>query len=428
KLDYNQRSGAQAPGGGCPFGEQLGHAVIQAGLEEQPMALMLIALDGLDAVARSLGSEGTAAVMASTQRTVEAVVAGEGDVARLGFGELGLLLRTRDRGALVAMAKQLELLLREPIAFGDENATVVPRIGVTVFPESGRAAESLLRGARSALLRAGAKDQARFEFFLPNAKLGLRQGHDRILESLRAQRIHEELVLHYQPQVNIQDNETVALEALLRWRFSDDQLLGPDGFISMLNDASTAVHVGGWVVRTACEQAMSWQAESGASQRVAVNLSGAQYGDPRLTGLVAKALEVSGLEPELLELEISEQTLMASATETERVLKSLKQLGVRVAIDDFGTGYASLGFLRRFAIDTIKIDRSFVRAIERGGQGGTVARGIIELGHKLDLQVVAVGVETRNQLNFLIREGCDVIQGYLTGAPVEVWLPAPTRL
>ncbi len=241
----------------------------------------------------------------------------------------------------------------------------------------------------------------------------------RIEAQLRKAFATSEFVLQFQPVVNLRNREITSVEALLRWRRDDGSLTPPGDFIPALESCGLIVDVGAWVIEEACRRASAWRRE-GRKVRVAVNISPRQFEVEGLVATTQRALLDNRLEPENLEVEITEGLLMRDTLQTKRTLRGLKDLGVRIAIDDFGTGYSSLAYLHRFAVDTLKIDRSFVHRLEES-EGAVLTSAIIGLGHKLGLDVIAEGVETAGQLARLLDDGCDFGQGYFLGRPSFDW-------
>jgi EAL domain-containing protein (putative c-di-GMP-specific phosphodiesterase class I) len=241
--------------------------------------------------------------------------------------------------------------------------------------------------------------------------------------ALRQALERDELVLYFQPKVNLADGKTYATEALVRWRHPELGLVAPDRFIPLAEETGLIQPIGVWVLRTACEQMKQWLDMGLPLQHVAVNLSGMQILHGGIVTTVWQVLQETGLKPQYLELEITESVIMGHAEETIRVLDELRDLGVSLAIDDFGTGYSSLSYLKRFPIDTLKIDRSFVRDTPDDANDAAIIRAVIALGRSLQLEIVAEGVETAEQQEFLLKEGCDTAQGYLFSRPVPAaWL------
>ena len=229
-----------------------------------------------------------------------------------------------------------------------------------------------------------------------------------------------ELELHYQPQIDLPTRTMVGVEALLRWHHPKHGMVPPDRFIPLAEDTGLILPIGAWVLEQACSQASRWQRAGLPQLRMSVNLSPVQFRDPELAGVVRSALERSTLAPDCLELEITERTLMEDTETTLAILRDLKQLGVKISIDDFGVGHSSLGYLRRFAFDEIKLDRSFVAALEHDPSAAAIVRATLSLGRSLGLDAVAEGVESAEQLAMLDAEGCRLAQGYYFSPPVHV--------
>ena len=285
-------------------------------------------------------------------------------------------------------------------------------MGIAVFPDDGRDAESLIRNADAAMYHAKELGRANYQFF--TEQMNQAASRRLALESeLRRALAKEELVLHYQPIVEAASGKPAGHEALVRWQHPERGLVAPGEFIPLAEETGLILRIGEWVLREACRWAMRGTRKG---RPVAVNLSPRQFNDPRLADHVARALKDSGLPPRMLELEITESTAMQQTDATLAALQGLKALGVSIAIDDFGTGYSSLAYLRRFPVDRLKIDRTFVADIGVDDPSAIVP-AIIALAHALGLRVVAEGVETEAQRRFLESCGCDYLQGFLLGKP-----------
>jgi EAL domain-containing protein (putative c-di-GMP-specific phosphodiesterase class I) len=278
-------------------------------------------------------------------------------------------------------------------------------------------AETLVKNADTALYRA--KDQTRDNYQLYEPAMNARALERLALENrLRKALAGQELVLFYQPLVDLRTRKVIAFEALLRWNHPELGLLAPGRFMHAAEVSGIIVPIGAWVLRTACAQAKSWQLRA-PGVGLSVNLSARQFQQPDLVDQVRSALEESGLPPELLELEITETNAMHDADTSIRTLGELKTLGIRISMDDFGTGYSSLSYLKRFPIDVLKLDQSFIRDITSDPGGGAIATAVITMAHSLSLKVVAEGVETKGQLTFLRERACDRIQGFYFSPPLN---------
>jgi EAL domain-containing protein (putative c-di-GMP-specific phosphodiesterase class I) len=266
-----------------------------------------------------------------------------------------------------------------------------------------------------------AKDQGRDNYQLYAPAMNARALERLALENmLRKALSHRDFVLFYQPVVDISSKNVVGVEALIRWKHPELGLLSPAHFISAAETSGLIIPIGDWVLRTACRQTKIWQKKIDSELTVAVNLSARQFQQPNLTEEIAEALEETGLEPKYLELEITESNAMQNADNTIYTLRELKALGVRISMDDFGTGYSSLNYLKRFPIDTLKLDQSFVREITSNPTDAAIATAVIAMAHTLNLKVIGEGVEKEDQLEFLRARGCDYIQGYLFSPPLAV--------
>jgi diguanylate cyclase (GGDEF)-like protein/PAS domain S-box-containing protein len=346
----------------------------------------------------------------------------EGDtVARLGGDEFVLLLLDEPNPEAVSQAVQriLETMAR-PYPIADKEYAMTCSMGVSLCPQDGSDAETLLKNADAAMYRAKAQGRNAFHFFTAeiNQALSERMALER---DLRAALQREELTLHYQPKVSLVSGQMIGAEALVRWNHPQHGMLSPARFIPIAEETGLIVPMGEWVLRQACEQARRWR-EAGLDFKVlSVNLSVRQFRAPDLVQQVARLLELTGLPPAALDLELTESLVTDNAEEFIAKLRALKALGVQLSVDDFGTGYSSLSYLKQFPVDRLKLDQSFVRHIVTDKGDAAIAQAVIRLGQILELAVTAEGVETEEQLAFLRRYGCDEAQGYLFSPP----LPAP---
>ncbi len=385
--------------------------------QESRVTVLCLDLDRFKRINDSLGYEaGDELLKEIGKRLVESVREFETS-ARLGGDEFAIILQDleHEQEAMVVAQRLLDSIA-QPMKIDDQDVVVTASVGIAFFPDNGDDVEQLLKCSDSAMHRAKEKGRHGYQIFS-------RQMHSEVLTRMSLERDlrhaleRDEFRLHYQPQLSLEDNQLVAVEALVRWEHAKRGLIAPLDFISLLEDTGLIIGAGEWILRKACAQAREWQAAGYENLRVAVNLSPRQFEDLKLVEIVGRALGEFQLAPECLELEITESHLMRDTERTKATLASIKALGVRIAIDDFGTGYSSLAYLKRFPIDSLKIDKTFVRDITTDRDGASIASGIIGLGHKLRLDVIAEGVETEEQLAFLYKEGCDAVQGYLCGRP-----------
>jgi len=282
----------------------------------------------------------------------------------------------------------------------------------------GTDAETLLKNADVAMYGAKQRGRNNHQFYSPlmNARASERLV---LAGALRHALERDEFLLHYQPQVHLKSGQIIGVEALLRWQSPSAGLVSPGHFISLAEETGLIVPIGEWAIHEACMQVRRWHDQGIRDFRVAVNLSSRQFNREELPGTVREILSATGASAEMLELELTENGLMQNMESAARTLKLLKDLGLRIAIDDFGTGYSSLAYLKRFPIDTLKIDQSFIHDLETGRNDAAIGQAIITMGHGLGLEVVAEGVETAAQLDFLCRNDCDNAQGFYFSVPLE---------
>jgi diguanylate cyclase (GGDEF)-like protein len=341
-------------------------------------------------------------------------------VGRLGGDEFALILTMQDNNhAATAVANKIREVLREPFDLKGHEVTVTASIGITVHPDDASDPETLLKYADTAMYRAKKAGRDTFRFF--TAQMNAEAlAQIKMEKAVRKAVENNEFVLFYQPKVQLSSGRIIGLEALLRWQRPGHGLVSPAEFIPVLEETGLIVGVGTWVIDTACEQIGRWMRSATGPMQVAVNVSGRQFVEGDLEGDVVKALARHDIPSDLLELELTESSLMVNTTRTIATLQNLKNLGVQISLDDFGTGYSSLAYLRRFPIDKLKIDIAFIRDITTNPDAASIALTIIRMAHGLKLDVIAEGVETEAQLAYLRRYGCDQIQGYYFSRPLPL--------
>ena len=339
-------------------------------------------------------------------------------VARLGGDEFACAISGfEDENVLTQIAERICDKLRAPVPYNGQEFVVTPSIGVSIYPDDGDNVEDLLKNADVAMYQA--KDAGRDSVRFYSGTLALRSLHGLALEhDLRKALENEDLELHFQPKFELNSGRLVGAEALVRWRNEDGEYIPPSSFIPMAEKTGQIVPLGDWVLRTACKQARNWQRKYDRATRIAVNISSQQFYQSDLQQTIMKALFEAGAVPSLLQLELTESILMRDVDKTIATLEYLKNTGITLAIDDFGTGYSSLAYLRRFPIDALKIDRSFVMDLEKSNDGATICSAIIAMAHQLGLTVIAEGVETPDQIEFLRSQDCDEVQGFLFSKPI----------
>ena len=400
------------------FNDRLSLAVAQARRKGEGLAVLFLDLDGFKAVNDSLGHTLGDRLLQSTAERILASLRAVDSVARLGGDEFILLLpgvRGAEEAARVA-EKVLESI-RAPLAVEGHELFVTASMGLSLYPEDGQDAETLVKNADTAMYRAKEQGRDRYQLFTPamNTRALERLGLE---NSLRKALARGELLVHYQPLLDLGSGRIHGVEALLRWKNAErGQILPAADFISLAEVTGLIVPIGPFVLRAACRQARAWQEQGHPGLRVAVNLSARQLQQPDLVDQVRRAIEEAGLAPGTLDLEITESQAY-DVDALRATLLELKALGARITIDDFGIAASSLRQLRRLPIDALKIDRSFVRDLFKDPDDAAIARAVIGLAHSLRLQVVAEGVETEEQRRFLAEQGCDRIQGHLLSQPV----------
>jgi predicted signal transduction protein with EAL and GGDEF domain len=347
-----------------------------------------------------------------------ASLSGRGDtIARLGSDEF-LLLRAscEDTEDVILLARRLIDEVARPMRIAGHDVVLTASVGISIYPRDGATGGDLLKAADAALSNMKESGRNGFRFF--KGEMNAQALRILSMESaLRRALDQGELALHYQPQVSCQDGTISGMEALLRWNSPRLGAVPPCDFIPLAEDTGLIVPLGGWVIREACRQNKAWQDAGLPHVRVAVNVSAHQFRAGNLGDVVRGALEETGLEAQCLELELTE-SVMADNSTTQDQLAELRAIGVTVSLDDFGTGYSSLGYLSRFSLDKLKIDQSFVRDITASQRSAAIAQATVALAHGLELSVVAEGVETAEQHDYLQTMGCTALQGYLYSRPV----------
>jgi len=342
-----------------------------------------------------------------------------GDIARLGGDEFMVLLPNL-RGTVDAggVAERLILALREPMQLASNSLVVTPSVGIAIYPQDGTDAETLLRNADLAMYFAKRRSPGTFAYF--DVSMNATALHRfTIEEQLRGALERAEFSLQYQPQFDVRTGSISGVEALLRWTNAELGAVSPLEFIPVAEETGLILAIGRWALRTACQQAQAWRSEGLPVQRMAVNVSGRQFALAEYPREVAEILRETALPPAVLELEITESVVMADEAWAEKAINELKALGISLAIDDFGTGYSSFGRLRHFAVDRLKIDRSFVTSITDGSDDRAIAAAIIAMSRSLHINVTAEGVENFPQLTFLQEQDCQDAQGFLLSRPLQ---------
>lgn len=401
------------------FQDRLAHALAKAQRSNREIALLFVDVDRFKSINDSLGHHIGDRVLRSMAKRLMRCVRSSDTVARLGGDEFTVILEELDDvETIISVCDRILETVAEPLVLSDAEMTLTCSIGVAHFPNDGSDAESLLQKADTAMYRAKKNGRNKYQFYTADMH---QQAMDRLEREtdLRKALQREEFALVYQPQVDVSSGKVVGVEALVRWRHPLKGLISPDDFIPLAEETGLIPQLGAWVLREACRQACEWKAEYGSDFHIAVNLSVGQFILRNIPELISTVLAETGLPADMLMLEITESLAVGEGKSTLVLLQDLKQLGCRLALDDFGTGNSSLSYLKRFPVDTIKIDRSFVRDINRDAHDAAIAKATINLARSLDLQVVAEGVENAQQMEWLQAEGCSLMQGYFFAAPLN---------
>jgi diguanylate cyclase (GGDEF)-like protein/PAS domain S-box-containing protein len=382
------------------------------------IAVLFLDLDGFKHINDSLGHPIGDKLLRSIARRLVDCVRGSDTVSRQGGDEFVVLLSEVEHLEDAAiLARRMLQAVAKPHAVDQHDLHVTTSIGVSVYPDDGLNAETLIMKADTAMYQVKEHGRQGYQFFTPamNIRAVERQF---IEENLRNALERQEFALHYQPKVDLRTGRFSGAEALIRWTHPVRGPIPPAQFIPIAEDCGLILPIGDWVLREACQQARAWMDEAMPIPTIAVNISAMQFRDEKFLEGVVAVLSETGLDPAVLELELTERVLMNRADSTESILKTLKSQGIRLAVDDFGTGYSSLSDLGRFPIDTLKIDQSFVRQITRAPDQTNLVNAAISMGRSLNLRVVAEGVETLEEMAFLRAHECDEAQGYYFSRPM----------
>lgn len=400
------------------FYDRLKQALAQARRNQWITGVMFIDLDRFKNVNDTLGhAVGDNLLQQVSERLIGSVRTGD-TVGRLGGDEFAIVLSDLSSAQDANLvAQKIMVSFKEPFKLAGVELYVTASIGITLYPDDSTDQETLIKNADAAMYRAKAVGRNSYRFYTPemNARalelLSLENSLRRALE-------RDEFVLYYQPKASVADGHIVGVEALLRWQHPDRGLVSPGEFMPVLEETGLIVPVGEWVLKAVCEQIRTWQRAGITPVPVAVNFSPRQFASRDLGDTIKRVLDEQQVDPRLIEVEITESSLMSNLEETALILKYVGDLGVGLSIDDFGTGYSSLAYLKRFPFDSLKVDRSFVQDLTTDADDATITRALISMAHNLGLKVVAEGVETEAQLAFLVEHGCDEIQGFFFSRPL----------
>jgi len=398
--------------------DRIAQSISLARRQNRPLAVIFLDLDRFKYINDSLGHATGDKLLQAVSKRLLAGLRGSDTVSRQGGDEFVILLsEIADPEDVAASARKILLLLNAPHSIGGQDLLIGGSIGISVYPADGEDAETLIKNADTAMYRAKERGRNNFQFF--KAEMNLKAVERQSLEgNLRRAFEREEFLLHYQPKVNLDTGEITGGEALIRWQHPDRGLVPPSQFVPIAEDCGLILQIGRWVLREACSQARAWQNAGLPPLRIAVNVSAVEFRDKGFAERVQTVLSETGLEARYLELELTEGVLMEDAESMVSVLQELKRMGVHLAVDDFGTGYSSLSYLRQFPIDVLKIDQSFVHQITADPDDSMIVSAIINMAKSLKHVVVAEGVETREQRNYLQAQHCAEGQGNLFSRPL----------
>jgi diguanylate cyclase (GGDEF)-like protein/PAS domain S-box-containing protein len=400
------------------FLERLNGAVLRALENGLELALLFVDLDQFSRVNDTLGHAAGDKLLIGVVDRLRIVARAADTLARIGGDEFGIVLVDPKASEIAAhLAMRINAVVADPFEVDGHEARLGANVGISVLPNDGTSSDELVRNADLALYRCIREQQGSYRFFSQDMndearqRLGLERDLRRAIEQ-------NEFILHYQPQLSAKSGRIIGMEALVRWQHPERGLISPAQFIPVAEDTGLIVPLGEWVLVQACRQARQWMDQGLGPVTMAVNISAVQFFRQDVVAVVKRILADAGLPSDWLELELTESMVMRDAEAAILTLGRLNQIGLKMSIDDFGTGYSSLNYLRRFPVHRLKIDQSFVRELTNSVNDAEIARAIISLGHSLELEVVSEGVETDAQMDYLKREGCDLLQGYLFSRPV----------
>ena len=400
------------------FNETLAHAIAQSERHQRRLAIFFLDMDRFKNINDTLGHGVGDRVLQEVARRLTGAVRASDFIARLGGDEFVLLIEDfRDADDLSDIAGKVVASFEETVIVDGQELALSASVGACTYPEDGRDAQELLSNADIAMYRAKEQGRNRYCFYaaelnhLSQERLGLEAGLRHALE-------RREIEVHYQPKIDFHTGRVTGVEALIRWRHATLGLLMPDRFIPIAEEIGEIIPIGYWTLRRVCERARRWH-EQGMHLSVAVNLSASQFHQPELVAELGAILKQTGINPHALELEITESMVMKDPERAVAIMEALRRMGVRLSIDDFGTGHSSLGYLKRFPINQLKVDRTFVRDLPHNGDDVAITRAVIAMAHSLKMSVVAEGVEHQQQFDLLRAEGCDEFQGFFCRPPLE---------
>ncbi|HVK53576.1 MAG TPA: EAL domain-containing protein, partial [Burkholderiales bacterium] len=398
--------------------DRLAQLIARATRVDERIAVLFLDLDRFKFINDSFGHGFGDTLLKEVAQRLRESVRDYDTVARLGGDEFVVVLHDFSRDENISeIARKLLKAISRPFIIDEQTLHVTASIGVSVYPDDGFSGNTLLRNADTAMYRAKERGRDALEFYTRQMSLEARERVQ--LESALWRAVEQqEFELYFQPQVSLWTGEINGVEALIRWRHPEQGLVAPDRFIPLAEDTGVIIPMEEWVLKTACAQAVAWRRSGHSKLSVAVNFSTRHFHQPNFVQFVESVLQETGLDAEYLDIELTERTLMQNSDAIALTMRRLKRLGVRLSLDDFGTGYSSLSYLKRFPINILKIDKTFIDDISLNSEDAAIVRAIIDMARSLAMRVVAEGVEREEQLDFLMMNQCDGVQGYYISPPV----------
>lgn len=397
--------------------DKIHDAIKLADKNKSKCAILFLDLDRFKLINDSLSHDAGDKLLCLTANRLQTAIKDTDILARLGGDEFVILLTNiTSENEVIATAHKLIKLFEQSFEIADRDVTITTSIGISIYPENGSSTDALLRNADAAMYYAKEMGANNFQFYSNEMNKKSLEKLDKEMQLRNAMTNHE-LMLCYQPQFDLNNEKLIAVEALLRWQHPEQGLILPIDFVPLAEETGLIIPIGEWVLKTACKQNKAWQDAGLPPIRIAINITLQQLKQENMVDLVKNTLEETGLKPEYLELELTENIIISSL-EVIRKVTALKNLGVTIAIDDFGTGYSSLSYLKKLPLDRLKIDSSFIQHIQSATDDEVIIRAIIAVAKNLNLEVLAEGVETQNQLNFLKNQKCNEIQGFYFSKPL----------